>query len=63
MYTQKLSLHCEPTVLCWRRLLRVPGTARRSNPVNLKGNKSWVFFGRTDAETETLILWPPGAKN
>ena len=28
-----------------------------------KGNKSWIFFGRTDAETETLILWPPGAKN
>ena len=31
--------------------------------VNLKGNQSWVFIGRTDAEAETLILWPPDAKN
>ena len=34
---------------CWRRLLRVPWTARR--------------FGRTDAEAETPILWPPHAKS
>ena len=32
-------------------------------PVNPKGNQSWVFIGRTDAEAETLILWPPDAKN
>ena len=31
--------------------------------VHLKGNQSWIFIGRTDAETETPILWPPGAKN
>ena len=48
---------------CWRRLLRVPWTARRSNPVNPKGNQSWIFIGRTDAEAETPILWPPDAKN
>ena len=47
----------------WRRLLRVPWTARRSNPVHPKGNQSWVFIGRTDAEVETPILWPPDAKN
>ena len=46
---------------CWRRLLRVPRTARRS-PVNPKGNQSWIFIGRTDAEAETPILWPPGEK-
>ena len=28
-----------------------------------KGNQSWIFIGRTDAEAETLILWPPSAKN
>ena len=28
-----------------------------------KGNKSWIFFGRTDAETEAPILWPPDGKN
>ena len=32
-------------------------------PVNLKGNQSWIFTGRTDAEAETPILWPPHAKN
>ena len=32
-------------------------------PVNPKGNQSWIFIGRTDAETETPILWPPDAKN
>ena len=31
--------------------------------VHPKGNQSWMFIGRTDAEAETLILWPPAAKN
>ena len=101
---------------CWRRLLRVPWTARWSDqsilkeinpeysleglmrqdslkgkeagthqphhvlfpniwiisfyiilfsclkPVNLKGNQPWIFTGRTDAEAEAPILWPPDAK-
>ena len=45
---------------CWRRLWRVPQTARR---VNTKGNQPWIFIGRTDAEAETPILWPPDVKN
>ena len=32
-------------------------------PVHLKGNQSWIFTGRTDAEAETPILWPPDVKN
>ena len=32
-------------------------------PVNPKGNQSWIFIGRTDAEAETPILWPPDWKN
>ena len=48
---------------CWRRLLRVPWTARRSNQSILKEIKSRVFIGRTDVEAETPILWPPDAKN
>ena len=43
---------------CWKRLLRVPWTARRSNQSILK-----VFIGRTDAKAETPVLWPPHAKN
>ena len=46
---------------CWRRLLRVPWTARRS--VHPKGDQSWVFIGRTDAKPETPILWPPDAES
>ena len=50
---------------CWRRLLRVPWTARRSNksiPKEIipKGNH---FIGRTDAEAEAPILWLPDAKS
>ena len=32
-------------------------------PVNPKGNQSWIFIGRTDAEAETPILWPPDIKS
>ena len=32
-------------------------------PVHPKGNQSWIFIGRTDAEAEALILWPPHAKS
>ena len=48
---------------CWRRLLRVPWTARRSNPVHPKGDQSWVFIEKTDVEAETPILWTPHAKS
>ena len=48
---------------CWRRLLRVSWTARRYNLVHLKGNQSWIFIGRTYAEAETPIFWPPDTKN
>ena len=49
---------------CWRRLLRVPWTARRSNQlVYPKGDQSWVFVGRTNVEAETPVLWPPDAKS
>ena len=47
---------------CWKRLLRVPWSARRSNQFP-KGNQSWMFIGRTDAEAVTPILWPPDSKS
>ena len=46
---------------CWRRLLRV--FCKEIKPVNPKGNQSWVFIGRTDAEAEAPIFWLPEAKN
>ena len=48
---------------CWRRLLRVPWTCKEIPPVHPKGDQSWVFIGRTDAEAETPVLWPPHAKS
>ena len=36
---------------------------KENSPVNPKGNQSWIFIGRTDAEAETPILWPPDVKN
>ena len=47
---------------CWRRLLRVPWTARRIQPVNAQGNQSWIFIEMTDAEAEAPKLWPPDGK-
>ena len=46
----------------WRRLLRVPWTARRSNQSILKKINP-IFIGRTDADAEVPILWPPNAKS
>ena len=48
---------------CWRRLLRVPWTARRSNQSILKEISPGVFIGRTDAEAETPVFWPSDAKS
>ena len=50
-------------VWCWRRLLRVPWTARRSTQSILKEDQSWVFIGRIAVEAETPVLWPPHAKS
>ena len=44
---------------CWRRLL----DNKEVKPVNLKGNQSWIFIGRTDAEAEAPILPAPDAKS
>ena len=48
---------------CWRKLLRAPWTARRSNQSILKEISHECSFGRTDAEAETPIVWPPDVKN
>jgi len=45
------------------KTLESPLECKEIQPVNPKGNQSWIFIGRTDAEAETPILWPPDAKN
>ena len=41
----------------------IPLDSKEIQPVHPKGNQSWIFIGRTDAEAETPILWPPDVKN
>ena len=43
--------------------LESPLHCKEIQSVNPKGNQSWIFVGRTDAETEAPILWPPNAKS
>ena len=45
------------------KTLESPLDCKEIKPVNPKGNQSWIFIGRTDAEAETPIIWPPDAKN
>ena len=47
---------------CWRRV-ETPLDSKEFKPVNPKGNQTWIFTGRTDAEAEASTLWPPHAKN
>ena len=43
--------------------LKSPMDSKEIKPVYPKGNQSWIFIGRTDAEVEIPILWPSDAKN
>ena len=45
------------------KTLESPLDCKEIKPVHPKGNQSWIFIGRTDAETEIPILWPPDVKN
>ena len=46
-----------------KKTLESPLECKEIQPVHPKGDQSWVFIGRTDAEAETPILWPPYAKS
>ena len=45
------------------KTLESPLDNKEINPVNPKGNQPWIFIGRTDAEAEALIFWPPDVKS
>ena len=51
-------------LLNWlEKTLENPLDCKEIQPVNPKGNQSWIFIGKTDVEAETPILWPPDAKS
>ena len=45
------------------KTLESPLDCKEIQPVHSKGDESWVFFGRNDAEAETPVLWPPHAQS
>ena len=45
------------------KTLESPLDCKEIQPVHPKGDQSWVFIGRTDAEAESPVLWPPHAKS
>ena len=45
------------------KTLESPLNCKEIQPVNPKGNQSWIFIGRTDAKADTPVLWPPDGKN
>ena len=53
---------CSWTVVL-EKTLESPLDYKEIKPVHPEGNQSWIFIGRTDAEAETPIIWPPDAKN
>ena len=53
---------CFQTVML-EKTLESPLDSKENESVNPKGNQPWIFIGRTDAEAEAPILWPPGEKN
>ena len=65
-WTMKKAMHQRIDVFelwCWRRLLRVPWTARISNPDNPKGNQPYIIIGRTDTKAKAPIVWLSDAKS
>ena len=72
MYSWMWELDCEenwaPKNWCFwtvvlEETLESPLDCKEIQPVHPKGDQSWVFIGRTDAEAETPILWPPHGKS
>ena len=60
--TEQGPVNCFWTVVL-ERTLESPLDGKEIKPVNPEGNQSWIFIGRTDAEAEVPLLWPPDVKS
>ena len=60
--SNELKNWCFQTVVL-EKTLDIPLESKETKPVTLKGNKPWILFGRTDAEAEASILWPPNVNS
>ena len=61
-YVENVMDQCFQTVVL-EKTLESPMDSKEIKSVNPKGNQPWIFIGRTDAEAEAPILWPPDAKS
>ena len=50
-------------IVVLNKTLESPLESKETKPVSPKGNQPWIYTGKTDAEAEALILWPPDAKS
>ena len=50
-------------IVVLEKILESPLGYKESKPVNSKENQSWIFIGRTEAETEAPVFWPPDMKS
>ena len=50
-------------IVVLEKTLESPLDCKEIKPVNPKGNQPWIFIGKTDAEAEAQILWPPDVKS
>ena len=62
-WTVKKAEHQRIDAFELEKTLESPLDCKEIRPVHPKGNQSWVFIGRTDAEAETPVLWPPHVKS
>ena len=62
-WTIKKAEHQSIDAVVSEKILESPLDCKEIQPVHPKGNQSWVFIGRTDAEAETPILRPPDVKS
>ena len=63
MKRPELAITKATSTVVLEKTLESPLDCKEIQPVHPKGDQSWVFIGRTDAEAESVILWPPDAKN
>ena len=63
MHNTLTSLKANVSIRKMHWLTESPLDSKEIQPVHPKGGQSWVFTGRTDAEAETPVLWPPHAKS
>ena len=62
-YKERWALRIDAWTVVLEKTLESPLDCKGIQPVHPKGNRPWIFTGKTDAEAKTSTFWPPDAKN